>query len=55
MKKHVVNEHGVNLNQYKEHKKTINEESGVNKKGKIGKQCFPIPLLSFFLARTFIN
>jgi hypothetical protein len=28
MKKHDVNEHGTILNQYKEHKKTIDEEGG---------------------------
>ncbi len=29
MKKHVVNEHGVTLNRYKEQKKTTDEESGL--------------------------
>ncbi len=34
MKKHIVNEHGANLNQYKEQKGKKNEQGRVGIKGK---------------------
>jgi hypothetical protein len=53
MKQHVINEHGVILNRYKEQKKTKTEKVGVAKKGKKGKQCLPNPLLIFMFGQIF--
>jgi hypothetical protein len=40
-KKHVVNEHGVTLNQYKEQKKTTNEEGGLSQQKRKNRKIMP--------------
>ncbi len=55
MNKHIVNEHGVTLNGYKEQKKNNNEKSGCQQKGKKRKTMPPHFITKLFLTKTLTN